>query len=598
MTPKAKRRAVSAGAAVVAAGAAVAVLEVLQQAIGAFEPRPIISALFVAAAFFAGLVAARARNRKAIADAYQDRADELRNLFGPWCKMTDADAIRLGVFPARRDAGSDRYVSRRIDDDLGDALVAGAIVVVIGEARAGASRTAFEVARSRIGSAFVLAPRTPRALRKLLALNLQLEADHIVVWLDGLDRYANVVDVTALAGLLMLGKHVTLLATIRRSDWDAWLDANGAAGRAARAVAGQARVFEIASELNDIERAEAREAYPHLDMSAGIGAAIASRGREQSPPARTRPEAESEPERNVTPQPTRDPWFLLPAAATCAALVVLAAVWASSGFSTPSIGKQLDDVIQAGSKGGRHAVTLRAGDLHSSGVRSHVILFKGSTDARAARSDELRIYDEDGNKLVRRLRFEPEVNGSPALFLYRGAVDVDGDGDLEIIGGFGRSGRDQGRQALVPFAIDWNNADGRYQVVSLDLGRPTLSGRPKILAEAQYRRFYERPTTFTDSADHLALTGHRVQDFIVTDKPYRLVAGWFLRPWIGSERATFELQVAIFDTSTGGPRERPCTFPTNPIVVRAGRDRLVTRVFEARYAAVSRSGNCAPTSFG
>ena len=64
MTTPARRGAVAAGAAVVAAGGAVALLQVLQQAIGVFDPRPQISLVIVVAAFLAGLVAARLRNRR------------------------------------------------------------------------------------------------------------------------------------------------------------------------------------------------------------------------------------------------------------------------------------------------------------------------------------------------------------------------------------------------------------------------------------------------------------------------------------------------------------------------------------------------------
>jgi hypothetical protein len=415
---------------------------------------------------------------------------------------------------------------------------------------------------------------------------------HALVWLDGLARYAEVLDAECLDALGALAQRVTVVATIRRAEWDAWLGASGAAGEAARAVVARARVFELPTLLGGGELAEARRLYPERDLSAGIGAAVASNGRDSAPPGPGRDEPGGEDEPDPTPPARRDPQLVVPAVATFAAVVALLGVWALSGFSTPSIGDQLAAIQRKGSSNARHAVVLGSADLHGSGGTSHVLLFLDNPGTRKPRSDELRIYDEHGDKLVRALRFEPA--GPRAVFQYRAATDVDFDGAAEIVGGYGYAGK--AREAIVPFAIDWDHGAGRYRVVPLDLGPPTLSRKPAIVAEAQYRDVYAAPTRFADPAAHLALTGHRVQDFIVTSPPRRLVAGWFLHPWLAAEKATFELHTAIFDASRGVPHLTPCTLTggAGPLVVRAGRERAVMNVFEEAYTAASRGRFCAP----
>jgi hypothetical protein len=290
---------------------------------------------------------------------------------------------------------------------------------------------------------------------------------------------------------------------------------------------------------------------------------------------------------------------VLPFVATWGAIVALAVIWIGSGFSIPSIADQLAQVQRDGSGGERRPTMLGATDLHGTGVKSHVILFRGRSDPARPRSDALRIYDEVGDKLVLRLNFEPrpDPQRSYAVFQYRGTADVDGDGATELLGGYAYAGSDQGRQALVPFAVNWDGGSQRYRLVSLDFGPPALSRSPRTRAAAQYLRLYAAPVAFTDRRGGLTITGHRVQDFALTTLPYRLVTGWFLQPWIGLEPATFEVQVAILDRTTDTPHLRPCRFPGKALVLRAGRDRHVPDVLREAYAAASANATCAPTTF-
>jgi hypothetical protein len=616
-----KRGAVTAGAAGLLAGAVLGILQILEQVIGAWHPKPEVSALLVAAAFLTSLWVAGQRNRRLVSAEFDARSNHLRDLVGVWPApfVRDADPLRLGVFPTSRHFGSRApYIPRATDENLSAALVAGAVILVCGERRAGASRTAFEAARSALADAVVLAPRGAGALRELTVLDpsLHLGNRHVLVWLDGLDRYVDALDAECLAAVCGVAGRVTVLATIRGELWREWLQATGAAGEAARALTADARVFEVPALLSTSEEEDARRLYPGTDFSGGAGMALASKGRDNGTPYSRQPERgeQGEPDPNV-------PWWhdfrvTVPAAGTCAVLGVLALFLATSGFTTPSITDQIAADEREGSQHERHAASVMQVDLHGTGVKSWVVLFRDDIHSRKASSDELRIYDQHGEKLVRAFRFKPV--GKPAKFEERAVTDIDFDGAQEIVGGYGYADESEGGGAMVPFAIDWDRSRGRYVILSLAPTPPTLSlkaisnaekqyltsfhggskkrQREARTAERQYLAVYGVMTTFSDPHDRLQITGHRVQDFAVSPIPHRLIAGWYLRPLLHKRPAMFEVHTAIFDSATGAPDLRRCIFTGlhGPLLVPVGTDRAPYRTFEEAYANASRNRGCAP----
>jgi hypothetical protein len=622
---RSRRRAVAAGTGGLVAGAAFATLQVLEQTIGAWHPKAWVSALIVLAAFFAGLAAARVKTRRIASEGFEARERHLSELLGTWPAplVPNADPTRLGVFPATRRLKATPYVPRTIDEDLRDAMVSGAIILVIGDARAGSSRTALEAARSALDDAVLLAPRAPGCLRELTVLDppLKLGERRGLLWLDGLDRFSEALDCEAIDTLSQLGDHVTVVATLRRVHWEAWLASDGEQGEAARAVVADARVFELATALDAREAAAARTLYPGMEFPAGLGDALASDGRESAPPPERPSESEDYEEPDPTPRLLLDGRFMLAALATFTALVALTLVLVLSGLKTASISEQLASDERDGSLHARHAAMVMQADLHGSGVKSWVILFRDDANP-ATHSDELQIYDEHGESLERALRFKPV--GTAAKFTLRATTDVDFDGAPEIVGGLGFADESIGRGAMVPFAIDWNTARERYAVVPLGQEEPTLSRRqiqaaerrkpalsrrlvetdPEVrvkrkaieVSEAQYRRLYAANTVFSDPSDHLRLKGHRVQDFALTGVPHRLLLGWFVRPWFGKDPATFEVDTAILDSHTGGPHLTHCTLSElgGPMILAIRKDREPNKVFEEEYAHVPHGRACLP----
>lgn len=616
---KTRHVAQSGVAVAVVTGAAVAILQVLQQTIGAFNPRPAIYVLVIAAVFLAGL----ARERQRVRRRENDTAARLHRLLVVWPPrpLRDLDRLWLGAFPTRRDVDPDApYVARTIDAELRAALVAGAVVLVCGPPRAGKSRTALEAAGSALSETQVIVPRGPDALSELLTFDppLDLGGGERIVWLDGLERYAEILDACTLDELQTLGAPrrgeadvrplprrpppppPIVIATIRSDEWEALLAASGVRGETARAIAARARVFEVPTALDSGELAEARRLYPGVDFGAGVGEALASRGREVAPaPALTRPSDD----RDRQSPALSDPLLVVPGAGTLAAVLGIGLVWWLFGFSTPaapSIADQITAIEAVGSHGGRHARLPVRGpiDLHGSGEASYLFLFQDAAGARRPRSEEIRIYDRKGDRLVRRLSFEPDRPG--VVFQVRSATDVDFDGASEIVGGYGLPG--EGRGALVPFAIDWDNATRRYDLVALDMGAPQLSQgslpRAYRVPERQYRALYAKPIVLRDARSGQRISGHRVQDFTITAAPHRLVAGYFLRPPLAQhDRARLELHGAILGAATGAPHLTPCAFADHPLVdlTLSWGERSLPKAIEESWAQASAASQCAPS---
>jgi len=563
-------RAGARGVAVVTA--AIAVLGVLQQAIGAFDPRPSVSATIVAAVAFASFVTKRLGDRR----REEREAAELRRLLVVWPPrpLAEIDPVHLSAFPARRDLGPDLpYVPRDLDGDLRDALQPGGFVLLLGPPLAGKTRTAHEAGSVALAAAPVIAPRSPDALADLLALDPPIDAGQHdrVVWLDDLARFASMLDPATVEEIRSLGappapgrgaaphSRATVIATIRSDDWDALRAAGGSDGQGARAVVAVARSFHLPARLTEPELAAARTLFPDVAFADGVGPALASTGTDAAPPAAAPPPIHATQRRH----PLRDLQLAIPAGLTVAAVATVALIWHEFGFSIPappSISDQLAKVNRDAAREGR-LVTRPAGsgglDLHGTDALSYFRLVEDRPGSgRPSRPHELRVYDDRGGRLKLRMRFEPREPG--ARFQFRAAADIDFDGAVEIVGGYSRP---DARQALVPFAIDFD--DGMYRLVALDLGTPAFTRidveRRFRIPTRQYRPVYATPVSFADRRSPAALTGRRVQDFVVTSPKRRLIAGYFVQaPPSASDLAVLELQAAVFKAGGGGPRVQRC----------------------------------------
>lgn len=548
-------------------------LQVAQQVASAFDPRPVITALLTLGLALLGALVGHWQ----ATDRERKEQTQLHRLLAvhPEERPGEVDAVALGVFPGKRGRRTPKYVTREIDEALHAAVTASRSVVVTGPPLAGKSRSALEAVKECAPDATLIAPRGPDELKALLAADPQLQVprEQRILWLDDLPQHADSLDPPALERLSeyfpppRAADHATIavVATVRDDEWKAMLGATGSAGQLARGLADRASVLRLAPTDPVFAAAAATvPAYTGEAFPDGPGRALATSGMEMDPPERPR-----EPFQAAAPERWDMAARLLAGGAGLAGVVIVL-VLVAAGFSTPtppSMGAQVAELERRAAKDGQFVrpVVGKAVDLHGTGQESRVFTFTVASPTRGepAPSDEVRIYDDDGGWLRPAFRFRPSDAG--VKFEFRGAGDVDGDGAVEIVGAFAAP---DARYAMLPVALDWQSLSQRYAIVPLDLGAPTLSDvdLPKHfqVAARQYRDKYAGAVTIRDATSAQRVTGHRVQDFVVTSPP-RMVAAYFLRPPfdLTKDKALYELHAAIL-TVGRKPSLTPCALAGGP----------------------------------
>jgi hypothetical protein len=566
-------------------GVTVVALQVLQQVVGAYDPRRILGVVITVTFAAATFALDRLRQRR---QAAGDRQARLSAALCHWPlpKVAELDRRRLGVFPAGP-AGDEAYVPRACDTTLRDAVKPGRFLIVAGPPRAGASRTALAALPA---DAFVIVPRDAAGLRELADIDPPAGAHvNTVLWLDGLERYEPALSDGVLDRLLGVPEPPAIVATMRADGYDALL---GSADPAARAVAARARVFALPRDLDATEAPAAARAYPDADLARGIGRALAAGGRDDLDPVPPPLPPPSSAPADV-PGHRQDGLLVGSGALAVGGVALVALVSLTAGFSEPTLGERIDRIVSDATGLNRTATMNSAADFHGTGDDSRVFAFHdtrvaaGGGAPRPPVSDELRIYDRSGdNGLRERLRFRPREPGWVFSFRYLG--DIDGDGDAELIGGYGDP-RDAS-QAQIPFMIDWGG--GRYRITPLLAEPPEPIGTPRPSA-APFLAAYDRQVTLTDGS--LRLAGYRAQDFAVTT-PARIVTGVVLKARTFSLPGTIELQGNILRTQGGPPSTRPCRLdhPRSPRVVWETGRRLDSQI-STEWTSLTAAQACTPT---
>jgi hypothetical protein len=552
----------------VALGVAVALLQALQGVVGSFNPRWQVTALFALAGICASLLVQRLTVRRSEARAAAERDALLRSTLRQWpvARLAETPDDQLGVFPRCRRDGDGPYAARELDEPLRDALRDSALVVIVGPARAGKSRTAAEATRAALPAARVVIPRNAECLRRLLEFDppLDLRDDEAVLWLDGLERFLDALDGAALDQLTQQGMRA--VATVREDTWERFLTGDGQNAEATRALAARARVYQLPAKLKSGEHAVASQLYPGRDLTAGIGVALATTGRDSEAPP-PRPHAHVEQQRATRGRGAlRDVLLVGPGGLGGAALIVIAILALVGEFEQPkpaTIADQAQEARREGSVGSRQVVDAERADFHGSGEPSYFYVFGDAQDVTPAeaRSDELQVFDQQGDELERAFRFEPRpvmlgAGAEPALFQFRFIGDIDGDGADELVGGYGTPAI-RG-ELLLPFAVDWDEDAQRYRVVSLAPKPARLASPARGDDVAGLRAAYATPLNMTDVESKDKLAGYRAQDFAVSADPHRLVGAYVsdVRQ-AGSERLV-ELQPSNFGRTGGRPQVTPC----------------------------------------
>jgi uncharacterized protein len=139
-----------------------------------------------------------------------------------------ADMVALGVTPvaaltpaaesATLAGTATPYVRRAIDSEVDRAFTQDRLVVLVGDSKAGKSRTAFEAMRRHFSERLLLVPASRQALAELAELRVALPAS--VLWLDELDTYlgADGLTVQVLEQLSAAGP-LMILGTMRAAQY-------------------------------------------------------------------------------------------------------------------------------------------------------------------------------------------------------------------------------------------------------------------------------------------------------------------------------------------------------------------------------------------
>jgi hypothetical protein len=563
-----------------AAGAVAVALFVVQGAqglIGAFNPRWEAQVLLTAGIVCLTLLTQRLARLHRAATEKKKRAELLEASMREWPVPTasEADPQALGVFPAARDIDADAYVDREIDSDLTAAISASSPLLLVGAPLAGKSRTALRAVRQALGDARVVAPRNAHALRQLLNLDPELAFDMTerVLWLDGLSRYMKALDARVLDRLADAG--LPIVATAREKSWKRMLASEDHDGEAAKALAARARTFELPLTPSQNEQNRAIHLLGDRDYSRGLGPALSSNKLEaRAPGERGTVRAADAPSRDV---PRRgaglasklralrlvDPLVVGLFAGTLLCFGWVGYYVITDTFEKPSIADQVVKARQAGAQGNRKTIAQERGDFRSSGEQSYVFAFGDDDETlpSEARSDEIQVWDVDGEELNRAFAFEPRLLGDEqTVFQFRGVGDIDGDGADELVGGYGTEAI-RG-EMLIPFALDWDSDKREYQLVSLNTEPPAFATRARDKDARGLRDTYRKRLVLTNRGGEdkppLKLAGYPAQDFIVTESDQLLISAYVthLRPKL--RRRLVELQPQLFHRTGGPPKISSC----------------------------------------
>jgi hypothetical protein len=195
---------------------------------------------------------------------YQDRQDavaaaaELDAALASWPPRAAAEVSPFDVGVHSPPSGlPHEYAERDADDEIAAALAGGGAIVVTGPPGCGKSRSAFQAIRAA-GCGRLLAPTGAGGLQTVLDRGHRLGGgkQHTVLWLDGLDRFVEGLDLDRLERFLHRSpeRQVRVAATIRSDRLEELLAGEDERSRAARRLLARAQGVALADTLSRPER--------------------------------------------------------------------------------------------------------------------------------------------------------------------------------------------------------------------------------------------------------------------------------------------------------------------------------------------------------
>ncbi len=555
------RRTGAAGGAGAAAGLAIATI-VLPQLTDIAGPTALLTLLVTLLLALTGACVQRWL-------AFNGQLSSLENALRVWPPqpLATTKLAALGVYPVSQ-AGGGRYQPRSEDRRLDQALAEAEPIVVHGPARCGKSRAAREAACRAFGDIPAIVPVDADGLRWLAdhELDVKLPSAEVCLWLDGLDRFFDVLNVAALESLTALSSpKVRLVTTIRTHEWNSLLADGGQQCEAARALSEASEVIELGS-------------LPELPEQ-GAGGEDGEREGSRALAAGGDATAVADPVPDMPHSPWSDNLFRGLLVAVLAVAASTAAIGFTSDWRTlvkpPPIADQINQTIDSMLAHGGHVVVNERLRLHSTEQDSWVVVvedeptssafYAGATGTKGAarpRSDELRIYDVSGGWLRLKLDFRPRGRGRTARDWVQPAgappaLDYNNDGTREIIAGYSIP---DAHSELLPFAIHWD--ENQYKLVSMtpeapELGTTGFGKQLVTLRDDLYLKRVSLGNAISGSSVN-SLDGYQVQGFALTQTPtVRLITGYYAgMPQYGASQV-LELRANQIEHSDLGLQ--PCT---------------------------------------
>jgi TPR repeat protein len=172
---------------------------------------------------------------------------------------------------------ADPYVTRDLDEGVGQALQQDLFVLVVGHSKAGKTRTAYEAAITILPDAALLVPSTGmNALRQLADEPLVVEEPRpLLIWLDDLNRYLPPVDrldMQLLRRWSSRGGRTVVLATLRTEERERLrTQGGGEPAKPIQQLLDAATELWLPTRLQPSERETAQALYPEENFSGNVG---------------------------------------------------------------------------------------------------------------------------------------------------------------------------------------------------------------------------------------------------------------------------------------------------------------------------------------
>jgi hypothetical protein len=288
-----RRRLAWAGTAVVLGGG----INLLQHGLGAVHLRApvltLITGLIIVVTTLVSVLQER-HNRRESLEELEESLDAMLTCWPPR-SASRLTAYDVGVHPGLADVGdSPPYVERDPDPEIDAALRETGVAVIFGPAECGKSRSAFEAVRRVAPDAAMVIPTNADGLGKLMeqARTLPLFEEPAVLWLDGLERFAEKLDVDPIDALVHREprprwmrpaaepERVIVVATIRSDELERLLGDTADASHELRRFLAHARGIALTGKLSGNERRRFVEKYGDEPQGHSVAEAFPRRWRE------------------------------------------------------------------------------------------------------------------------------------------------------------------------------------------------------------------------------------------------------------------------------------------------------------------------------